>query len=265
MLVAEHLVATTRGRDRTLVEPERAAWLWARVQATMGAVLSFVLMPDHLHLVTAPGLRDRLVRVLAGFTALTGVRFDVLVPEPAHSRSTAGRMMRYGFYNPVRDRLVDDPWSWPWSTLRDLGGAAYPIWTSRDHVAAALGRRPEVALRSLTTVANQRAAAPTPRAGLIASFDGVKAAVASALRIRPADVAAHVLGRRLVVQACEAVAAVPALRVCEALGCSVRTVSRLRTPRHAALDPVLLCLGDARLLAVDRVTEREPLLVRARW
>ena len=86
-------------------------------------------MPDHLHLVVGAGQTGRLRRVLNGFTCRFGVRMDVLEPDRANSAAIAGRKMRYGFFNPVRAGLVDDPWRWTFSTLRDLGGAAYPLWT----------------------------------------------------------------------------------------------------------------------------------------
>jgi len=182
--VAEHLIASTRGRVRSLTRPEHASWLWAHLQAVLGPILSLVLMPDHLHLVAAPGLRLLLTRVLAAFTARTGVRFDLREAEVAHSTEIAGRMMRYGFFNPVRAGLVDDPWRWRWSTLRDLGGAAHPCWTSLDRIAAALELPAGKALRALTTIANHRAPPPLPGPMTIASIEGVRSAVAAPCEFR---------------------------------------------------------------------------------
>ena len=80
-------------------------------------------MPEHLHLVTPPGMRDPLRRVLTAYTTRFGTRFDLADPEPGNSPAIVARQMRYGFFNPVRAGLTDDPWRWRWSTLRDLGRA----------------------------------------------------------------------------------------------------------------------------------------------
>lgn len=245
--IAEHLIATTRGGKKTLLRPEHAEWLWTRLRATLGrAALSLVLMPDHLHLVALPGMRERLTRVLAMFTARTGVSFDVEL-EPANTADIAGRMIRYGLWNPVRKRLVDDPWRWRWSTIRDLGGAAHPCWTPLERVAEVMRMSPAAALQMLTKVANRRAPAPVPQIVAVASIDGVRGAVAAVLRVQEAEVITRPLGRRLLVQACDAVGGATARHVASALDCSVRSVFRLRTPRHAALPAVMLCLGDERL------------------
>jgi hypothetical protein len=218
------------------------------MQAAFGvAAFSCVLMPDHLHLVVMPGLRERLRRVLAAFTARSGIRFDVLEPEVANSVKTAGRMMRYGFYNPVRAGFVDDPWRWPFSTLRDLGGAVHPAWTPISTISAFLGLSPATALRTLTTVANRCAKAPIVARVELASVSAIRGAVASALRVPIAEAIDRPLGRRLAIQAADAIAGPTARRLATELGCSERTIHRLRHPRHSALDAVLLCLGDDRL------------------
>ena len=122
--VAEHLIATTRRGAR--LRTHHAQWLWHRLRVMLPAVLSCVLMPDHIHLMSLPGCVMRFRRVLNSFTARFKIQFDVLEPELANSVAIAQRMMRYGYFNPVHAGLVDDPWRWPWSTLRDLVGAAYP-------------------------------------------------------------------------------------------------------------------------------------------
>jgi len=245
--VAEHLVATTRDLDRSLLQWEHASWLWRRLQACIAGVMSLVLMPDHLHLVAAVEQRLRLIKVLAAFTAETGIRFDVRQPVVAYSSEIAGRMMRYGFFNPVRKRLVDDPFRWAWSTLRDLVGATHPCWTPLSSVASVLGLPPASALLGLTTVSNKRIAPPSPSRVEIAALDGIRVAVSSAVRIPTAEVLRRPLGLRLAIQACNVIAGPAARRLAAELGCSERTIHRCRQPRHPALDAVLLCLADGRL------------------
>jgi hypothetical protein len=247
MAIAEHLVATTRGRDRSLVWPERAVWLWERLRANFAQALSNVVMPDHVHLVAPPGLLARLRGVLSAFTAKFGVRFDVLEPEPANSPAIAGRMMRYGFFNPVRAKLVADPWTWSWSTLRDLAGAAYPVWTPLSAVATTLGASASNLLERLGAIGDLRAPPPQRVPIGVASLDAVRSAVASALRWREVDVARLPAGRRLFVQACQTIGGTATRTLADALRCSERSLRRYRAPAHPGLDAVLLCLGDARL------------------
>jgi hypothetical protein len=246
MRIAEHWIATTRLGER-LLDPRRAGWLWKRLRHNFPDALSLVLMPDHLHLVTRPGTGPRLRRLLSAFTGLFGVRFDVRPVQPATTRDIAMRMARYGIFNPVEAGLVDDPWSWPWSTLRDLGGAAYPIWTTPAATAAAIGVTPKAVVSTLTTNADHRPTPPRRVPVAIASLEAVRAAVASTLRVPELEVLSTPLGRRLVVQASEAFAMPGTRRLASALACCERTIQRDRAPRHSALDAVLLCLGDERL------------------
>ncbi|HET6582858.1 MAG TPA: hypothetical protein VFG69_05410, partial [Nannocystaceae bacterium] len=200
MPIAEHLVATTRCGARILA-PQRARWLWDRLQARFPDALSCNPMPDHVHLVAPPGGGERFRRVLAGFTARFGVRFDVLPEEPANSAEIATRMIRYGVFNPVRAGLVADPWAWPWSTLRDLGGAVVRIWTPPAQVAAVVEMPTKTVLARLTSTADLRAPLPERTPVTTATFAALQRAVASALRIPDLEVPTLALGRRLVVQA----------------------------------------------------------------
>jgi hypothetical protein len=248
MLIGEHLVASTLGRVRSLLRPEHARWLWHRLRANLPSALACVLMPDHLHVFVPPGLRSVLVHVLAAFTTRFGVRFELLDPQPAHSAEIAHRMIRYVLLNPVRERLVDDPWRWRWSTLRDLVGAAHPIWTPAQTLATTLELPADRLLRALTWTADARPLVPQPVAVTIAALAGIRAAVCAALRIEDAAVNEHALPRTLVVQAAHAMTKIDPDVLAADLACSRRTIFRDRAaPRHAALDAVRLCLADARL------------------
>ena len=175
------------------------------------------------------------------------MRFDIRPVQLANTLDTALRMVRYGLCNPVRAGLVDDPWMWPWSTLRDLSGAAYPIWTPRAAIAEALEIPANRLLAKLTNLAESRSRAPRIVPVTMATFEAMRTAVASALRMQEADVYAHPLGRKLMVQASDAIALPCIGRVADELGCARCTIYRDRHPCHSALDAVLLCLGDARL------------------
>ena len=244
MSVAEHLIAHTRDGARSLLEHAQASWLWTRLRAGFPDAFSFELMPNHLHLVTSPGDRARFVRVLAVFTAKFGVRFDVMV-EIANNADITMRMIRYGFHNPLQDSLVTDPYAWRWSTLRDLVGAAYPIWTHAPRVAKALGVKEAGLLRRVTQNADLRPRRPELVPTAAVSMHALQDATAAALRID--SVTEHVLGRQLLVQAAYAVGMPIAAQLAAALDRSGRTIRRDRARRHPALFAVLLCLADARL------------------
>ncbi len=246
MTVAEHLIAHTRGGARCLLEHAKASWLWARLGAGFPDAFSLELMPDHLHLVAPPGGRTRFVRVLAMFTALFRVRFDVIV-ETANTTDIAMRMIRYGFFNPVRDGLVGDPYAWRWSTLRDLVGAAYPIWTHAPRIAKALRVTEEHLLRRVTHNADLRPRRPELVPVSAASLPALRAATTAALRIDGEALPRHVMGRELVVQAAYEVGMPAAAQLAAELGRSARTIRRVRALRHPALPAVLLCLADVRL------------------
>jgi hypothetical protein len=255
MLVAEHLVASTRARVRTLLLPEHARWLWEHLRRKLPGAFACVLMPDHVHVVAPPGAQPILVRVLAGFTARFRVRFDVLPPQPANSMEIAHRAVRYVLLNPVNEGLVGDPWMWRWSTLRDLGGAAYPVWTPVARLAEALAIQRSWLVHRVTNSTDHKSVAPRASEPIVASIAALCEAVGAALRMTDAEVRADLLARRLVVQAAHAIGMPSLTALARELGCSPRTVRRDRDQHLDALDAVLLCLGDARLRSND---DQEP-------
>jgi hypothetical protein len=133
-------------------------------------------------------------------------------------------MMRYGFFNPVRAGLVDDPWAWGWSSLRELVGAAHPEWMSLDQLAARFSMPPHSLLQRLTT---------------------------TVLRKPHDSIASTRLGRRLIVQTCFELGVSSSTRLAPHFGITPRAIRLLRTPRHPALDAVLLVLSSPRLQKVD--------------
>jgi hypothetical protein len=245
MPIVEHLVATTRRLARTLADPKPAAWLFACLRKHFPEAWSCELMPDHLHMVTPPGERPRLTRVLASNPF--GVAFDVLDPQPVLTLKIALRTVRYGFLNPVRDGLVTDAWTWRWSTMRDLIGAAFPIWTPANAIATALRQPIGRLVREVTTQGDHRPLVPRRAIVAAATFDGLRSAVAAALRMPESAVLDTSLGRRLIVQASAAISTPDAAHLAKELGCSTRTIHRDRAAPHSALDAVMMCLADERL------------------
>jgi hypothetical protein len=193
------------------------------------------------------GCRHRLCRTLAAFTGRFDVSFDLLAPEPANSSAILGRMIRYGYFNPTRAGLVDDPFAWPWSSLRDLVGATDPSWTPLSRVASALRLPAARALRALTRTGDFCPRPPTVAGIAAASFDAIGEAVASALRLTDVASLSTPTARRLIVQACYEIGAPRPSNLAQHLGICIRSVQRARAPRHPALDAVLTALGDPRL------------------
>lgn len=148
--------------------------------------------------------------------------------------------------DPVRV-LQPGPWAWPWSTLRDLGGAIHQPWTSLAELAGRLRVRERSLLERVSTTADHRPPIPASTPILAASLVGIRSAVAAALRLPKAAVPSDRLGRRLVVQAARAIGRTGTPLLAADLGVADRTVRGLRHPTHPALDAVLLCLGDPRL------------------
>jgi len=242
--IAEHLIGHARDGARGLLGHAQASWLWTRLRTGFPDAFSCELMANHVHLVAPPGGHARFVRVLAMFAARFGVRFDVIV-ELANTTEITMRMIRYGFHNPVRASSVGDPYAWRWSTLRDLVGAAYPIWTPAPRIARALGVRPEGLLRRVTGTADLRPRKPELIPFAAVSMRALADATSAALRID--CVTEHVLARQLFVQAAYAVGMPKVADLAAAIGRSSRTIRHDRAGRHPALSAVLLCLADARL------------------
>ncbi|HWB77219.1 MAG TPA: hypothetical protein VG755_19770 [Nannocystaceae bacterium] len=240
MVDAEELVAVTRFGAR--LQRQHAAWLWTRLRANVPDALAVVLMPDRAHMIAPAGRRPQLVRVLAAFTGVFRISFDVWPAARAERLAIATKMIGDAFDRPVREGLCTDPWAWRWSTLRDLGGAADPIWTSASRIADALGVAPSRLVATLT-----RFAPPQRVPNLLATFAGLRAGVAAALRIDRDEVDRSSRSRRLVAQAAAAIEMPNVRRLAVELGWSERTLFRDRAARDDALDAVLLCLSDARL------------------
>jgi hypothetical protein len=248
MAKAEHLVASTRYRFQGLLEPEMATWLWVHLWATVPGVLALVLMPDHLHLMARPGAHTSFRKVLAAFTGVRGIAFDLCPPEPANTLAIAGRQLRYIFLNPVRAGLVDDPYCWAWSSLRELVGAAFPAQVELAELAAFLDCSPARCLRGLTASMKGHAEPPRTTLPLTADPIAITTAVAACLRLPEPHVRSARLGRRLAIQtAAHLQIPPPAKAMAQHLGITPRGARALRTPEHSGTEAALRCLADARM------------------
>ena len=242
MAFAAHLVASTRGRQRTLLHPEQMRWLWVHLRRAFPRVYAGTLMPDHVHLLAELGHELRFRRVLSSFTRVFGVRFDP-VTQLANSEAIARRAARYIWLNAVREGLVNDPFAWPASTLRDLLGAIADPWPLPE--GARVGRF----LASLDEQIEHRIQWPRPGNVVVASSRALVDACAAALRLPPAGVTTTPGGRRLVCSLAAEVGDFERAALGQLLGLHRDSVTRLAR-RGAAPHELIaakLCLSDERL------------------
>ncbi|MBI4704574.1 MAG: hypothetical protein HY744_26015 [Deltaproteobacteria bacterium] len=265
--VAIHLTARVYRLPVLLTEHEVASWLWGRLCRGFSAALAAVIMPNHIHLVTAPenpgAALLRLGSIISGLRrsnnpaapdAWEPAAPPELVPDAKHLR----RLVRYLALNPCRARLVDDPLGWPWSTHRDVIGAIAEPWVDAARVAAALGltaRGFAQAHHAYVSAAGSvcvtgtpfpRPAAPSQIAAR--PLEALVAAAAAASRATPADVGRRSATRALFLQLAGRHGWRDAPRLAELCGASRRAIRwNLGRADGAGLDAAELCLGDERL------------------
>jgi hypothetical protein len=267
-----HYVARARRGLAPLFIDETARWLWERLRAEFPEALAALLMPDHIHLIAklSRGRRRTLAAILgalARYFDLGQVWERVPEPQPLPSIDKLRRSVRYDLLNPCRPwkfggnsiRLVRDPLSWPWSTLRDVIGAAVDPWTPCERLEAALDwRSPDFArsfqayVSSDPTVHVKGTAFPvaaSSRAVPIEPLARIGHAVISATR-QPTDALKRSGPTRtlFVGLAYHQGWSRPEL-VAGACGAHRNTVTRLaHSCSESMLSPAALCLGDARLM-----------------
>jgi putative transposase len=128
-----HVTQRGNGRARTFfTDADYALYrdlLAASCHAAAVEIWSWVLMPNHVHLILTPSDTDGLRRALAHVhrryagaiharLRRTGHfwqgRFGAVALDEEHLAAA----VRYGALNPVRARLVRRPQDWPWSSVR---------------------------------------------------------------------------------------------------------------------------------------------------
>jgi putative transposase len=147
---------TQRGNRRQATffcDADYRAWLAFAAEAFAAAQVSvwaYCLMPNHVHVIAAPGEEDALARAFGatsvrytrminareGWTGyLWQGRFASFPMDEVYLR----RCVRYVGLNPVRAGLVERAIDWPWSSVRaHLGGRRHRLLTP-EPVAGLLG------------------------------------------------------------------------------------------------------------------------------
>ena len=133
--VPHHVTQRGNGRQQTFFTPgDYAAYrdlLAAHCAANGVTVWSWVLMPNHVHLILVPeqadGLRAALAKVHRAYAGRIHLReqrsghfwqgrFAAVAMDEAHTLAA----LRYGALNPVRARLVARAQDWRWSSVHAL-------------------------------------------------------------------------------------------------------------------------------------------------
>jgi hypothetical protein len=246
---------------------ELAAFAWRRLRDAFPEALAAVLMPNHVHLVSALDHPDRgrrrLAKVMSGVTRSgtcglapplwTPVAPPVMVPDTHQLR----RVVRYVVLNPCRARLAIDPLSWIWSTHRDVVGAAAEPWVTGGRLARVLGASESgfainfhAYVSGDPSVSTSGTPAPRPAAPSVipsALLDEVARAAAAAWRVTPSAIRSRTPARRLFVQLARVVGWRDTRLLADECGVTLDAVHRLEHLPGIGLDAGLMCLGDARL------------------
>jgi hypothetical protein len=149
-----HLVATTRFDFPALRDPERARWLWPRLQALVPDALGAALMPTHAHLFAElrvlVAMRRSVACLLGAFARehdLGELWMPIEAPQAVTTLDKRWRMARYLHLNPCRPsklageyvQLARDPLDYPWTTHRDVLGMVTEPWVDAKRLAHELG------------------------------------------------------------------------------------------------------------------------------
>jgi hypothetical protein len=262
-----HIVARANAAKRPFEDSVAAAWAWEHLREAFPCVLAAALMPNHVHLVAAvvdpAAARNRLARMLGrlGIRFAPGVDLWERVPDPKllGGRKEILTANRYVVLNACHAHLVDDPYAWWWSTLRDGIGAVVDPWVRPQDLAPLLECRPgDVGLRLHEYITRDRTVVPAPcpfpraadnRLACGVSVDALESAVAAALRIPRERVRERADARQLFVALARAQGWAHGPLLAQALGVDRSTIYRSREVPAQWLSAAMLCLGDRRLSA----------------
>src|SRR5476649_553786 len=130
--IPHHVTQRGNGRGQTFFsDDDYAAYreLMAEQAAAAGVqVWSWVLMPNHVHLILVPSDEDGLRRMLAPLHRRYAGRVHARLKRTGHfwqgrfgcvamDEAHLGAALRYVALNPVRARLVRRAVDWPWSSV----------------------------------------------------------------------------------------------------------------------------------------------------
>jgi len=142
-----HWVSRTREQERPFVNREVALVFWRKLrQAFPDRVVAAVLMDNHFHLITRcyhPSLvRWKLGVELRSFSRIyrsyqkkgaPSLRWETIPDNyPITGLRELVAKIRYVHLNPCAAEMVNNPWLWEFSTLRDWEGVVADPWISQE-------------------------------------------------------------------------------------------------------------------------------------
>ncbi len=226
--------------------------LWERLRRGP-ALLAAVLMPTHLHAQLIEAERyDLLIDVLRGYAlwrnAARGERGPVFQhdekPTPIDGREHVERMRRYIHLNPCRDKYVNDPLAWPFSTHRDVVGlSAWPICRPVHNPARF---HAYVAADPAVTPGSQLPVRSAAANGTAAELRRVYAAVSALTRTTVRGLAEHGPARDLFLRAARVLTTASSSQIARLAGVDGSTVRRCPRRTDAVIERVALVMGDPR-------------------
>lgn len=240
----------------------QAARAWRLLRKNFPRALACVLMGNHLHLLTpSHGHPARTLRGVVG--QLDWQHWEpVSDAEALISDRKIARNFRYVVLNPCRERLVDDPLSWWWSTYRGSMGAELDPWVSPHRVAVQFGRLG--ALHRYVSSDPSVHVNGTPPPQTTASSDwplhplaDIVLAACSATRCDPAQIQRRTPTRRVFLQLARDQGWTQTTRLALLCRCHATTVrAAWRAPQR--LDAARRCLADPRLNARNPSVQGQP-------
>ena len=248
-----------------LCAPVLARRLWVFLRRAFPCALVVVLMTNHVHVIARVICPDwarlRMAKALAAAVRGHGRYTWEHLPdaEVLTGARELRRHIRYVTLNPCRAGLVSDPLEWPWSTHRDLLGAAATPWVRPDFLAAALHERRdgfEHRFQRYASSDRSVAVARTPPPSNPAhdpeptkSLQQIRLATLAATRGLEGDVNRRGFTRDLFVALARREGWAHRTSIASLCEMSPSALSRLQ-PRvpPTALSAAAICLGDPRLL-----------------
>lgn len=254
-----HHVAHAQPGTRLFDTWEEGFALWSRLIAATQGLQAACLMPNHFHVLSTADSRAQLGRAMQGYANWRNRRRGArgaawhrsppvaCVSEIKHQRATE----RYVHRNPRKDRLVDDPLTWPFSTYRDAVGLAWtplrraaddPAWYHRETLRDARSPNPESRLPRALGPSDARAV--DLRAIAVTTCAWTSTPPSLLRRAGPA--------RRLFIQAARAMGQATNAEIAAYVGVSEATVYRHRPLPVEDAQRFALLLGDPRFDLFDR-------------
>ncbi len=119
-----------------------ARWLWPRLRRAFPDALAACILPNGVQLVHLGNEPRWMTRRLNRLMGQLGRRFsvrgrcaDTWVQRPLTSNAAILQAIQQVIASPCREKLVDEPASWVFSTYRDLLGAVVSPWVSPARLA----------------------------------------------------------------------------------------------------------------------------------